>query len=362
MSPTLTIPGELLIAPFKMLRRGVNGRIILSRVFQKRLGECAMSRFIAWSGHSASVSDTADNLWDWIIKSYIYLVGLPFILSWAGDQIYRTDILRAYFEQWQVVKDFLALREAQKWKQVETGDWTKYRDLVLSKTGYSEPLFSLFNPRQPLLNVERYKCSRLLDIQDDQKLTDDELCKLPTEMLQETSDPSVFFTLQKEAVPLASVFIGMDVIIIFSNVLLRETYREAITIQYDAIHIPAWLKYQSTRVTDPFGYFNKIYFDDYGKINFEIPQRYETPHIATLDTYALKYYLNLTKLPTKLLFLEPWTGAPVPPPEFVLYYKEPWSTYVAYPPEFTQRYLEEWTGVPPYPPAFVQRVLEEWSS
>jgi len=320
-----------------------------------------MARFIAWSGHSPPVSDNVDKLWENIIDAYIYLCGLPFILNYAGEAIYKQPLLKAYFEVWPTAKDYFTLREAQRWRQVDNQDWSAYRDYILSKTGYSKSLYDLFNPRETLLNVERYKCARLLEIQDDQKLADEDVCTLPSTMLKETAEPSLFFYLQKEAVCLASVFIGLDVSIILSNILLLGIYRKAIKIAYDRDHVPAWLKFQSTRINTTQGFYAKHYFDDYGKIIANIPAPVGVPNIATLDTYKLKLTLDLYKPPWFCLFKEEWSAVPIPPPVFELYYLEPWTEYVPPPPVFELKYLEPWTIGITLPPDMELKYLEPWT-
>lgn len=358
----LTIPSELMMNPFSKLKTGVNGRIIISRTFQKTLGELAMSRFITYAGGSSSESDLADQMWEALIKAYIYFVGLPFILNYAGKAISINKNLRPYFEQWPMAKTYFAARERYHWNQVKNGSWSAWRDMILSKTGYSATLYDEFNPRASLLNVERYKGARMLEIQDEGKLTDPQLCQVSGQYLKDTTDPSVFFMMQAESVPLVSVFIGMDVIIILSNIQLMLIYRSAIKNKAASIDIPAWLKYQSARIQADTGYSEKQYFDDYGKLTLNIPTAPTKPSKVDIDTYGLKLSLYFTYPPPfTQLFTESWGVVIPPPPVFELVFTEPWGVATPEPPDMTVVMFEPWNVEIPEPPDMTQLMLEPWS-
>ena len=358
----LTFPGELMMKPFSGMKSAVSGRIIVSRAFQKTLGELAMSRFISYAGSTLTATDLADAMMDALIKAYIYFVGLPFILNYAGDAIMVNDILRPYFQQWESARMYFTLRTYQQGKQVKPGDWSAYRDTILSKTGYSKPLYDQFNPRESLRNVERYKSARLLEMQDEGGLNESQLCKLPTQYLQDTASPANFFIMQAQSVPLASVFIGMDVIIIFSNIQLMLIYRKAMEAKAAKIDVPAWLKTQSARITTSAGFQEKVRFDEKGKLVVNIPYAAERPAVVELNTYALKLSLHLSYPPPMAqIFIEHWTEPPIPPPEMMLYFLEQWGVEPT-PPVMTLLMLEQWSAQPIEPPAMALRILEPWST
>ncbi len=338
----LTIPGELMMKPFSGMKSAVSGRIIISRAFQKTLGELAMSRFISYSGSRLAGTDIADAMWDALIKAYIYFVGLPFILNWAGDAIMVSDILRAYFQQWETARTYFYQRTYKRGEQVKPGDWSAYRDMILSKTGYSKPLYDKFNPRADLRSVERYKSARLLEMQDAGELNEGQLCKLPTQCLQDTASPASFFIMQAQSVPLASVFIGMDVTIIFSNIQLMLVYRKAMDAKASSTDVPAWLKSQSARVTDSGGHLAKVSFDANGKFTVSIPQTSEIPRHVVFNTYALKTTLDLTKLACTMILHEPWDLETREPPEMASSFTEYWTFEAREAPGMTQLMLEPW--------------------
>jgi len=357
------------------MRKGVSGRIIITRAFQKTLGELAMSRFIAFSGHTLQVTDLADQMWDALIKAYILFVGLPFILNYAGRAIYRNINLKPYFDQWEVCKEYFDTRERQHWSQVQDGDWSGWCDYILKATGYSKPLYDTFNPRESLLNVERYKSARLLEMQDEGQLTDVQLCQLPATVLKDAADARNFFFMQAESVPLVSVFIGMDVLNIFSNIQLMTIYRKAIAKEYSKLHIPAWIDTQSAQVTTTQGWKAKLRFDHIGQFTVKVPKLDLNPYHAVLDTYGLKATIDLSKLPTQLVFTESWSGETHLPPTFDLLFTEYWTHETPLPPVMElviselwgkpapviiQALLEEWTGYTP-PLTFELAVMERWS-
>lgn len=357
----LTIPGELMMKPFYGLKTAVNGRIIISRAFQKTLGELAMSRFISYTGSILNQTDLADKMWDALIRAYIFFVGLPFILNYAGDSIMVNDNLRPFFEQWETAKTYFNLRTYKRGQQVKNGDWSAYRDTVLSKTGYSKPLYDMFNPRQDLRSVERYKSARLLEMQDAGGLNEAQLCKLPSQYLVDTASPANFFLMQAESVPLVSVFIGMDVIIIFSNIQLMLIYRKAMSAKAASTDVPAWLKSQSARITSDTGFSSKVYFDTKGKLSVNIPYSAERPALVDLNTYGLKLSLHLGyPPPSEQAFYEHWSMPPIPPPEMVLIMTEPWGV-PSEPPEMFLLMLEPWSVQPIEPPEMTLLMSEPWS-
>lgn len=359
MCPTL--PDDIVEAPFKLSRFTVMGRIVLARLFQRILGELGMGRFISYSGRVSHRAMVFDDLLDTILKAYTIYLGLPLILNFAGDAIYQSSVLRSYFEQWEMTKVYFRTMEALRWKKPENSSWANYRDLIFDCLGFSRILYQLFNPRESLLNVERYKHCRLLETQDEQKLSDFSLALSIPSKLKPTTGHDAFFLISPEGVPAASPFMGIEVTILFAYIFLLHVYRKAVDVQMDREKIPAWIKYQSTRIKDNAGFADKIYFDNHGLLKVRIPQTGQFPHLATLDTYSLKMYLDLSKLPCQLVILEPWTLESNEPPEYFMKFMETWTYETPEPPEMSMLFAESWTYESPEPPEMELVFEEKWT-
>ena len=304
MCPAL--PDDIVMRPFSTSSSLVQSRIIISRTFQREMGSLAMGRFISYAGNSLSNVDMIFKMYEGLLKAYTYFVGLSFILNYAGQWIYRSPELKDWFSQWEMTKNYFTLRESQKWAQYQSGDWSFYRDWILSHLGYDKSLYDEFNPRESLLNVERYKCSRLLNSGVGITSTAQELINLAGAPLKATAQPEHFFYVQPEGVPLVSVFIGLDITILFSNVYSFEIYKRIVEKGLSGGRIPAWLKSQSTRVSDSTGELAKVYFDGTGNMRVTIPAVDDAKHHVEFDTYGLKFTLDLSRLRLELRFCERW--------------------------------------------------------
>ncbi len=355
-----TRPADIVMRPFRSANFAVQARIIVTRCFQQKLGELAMARFISYSGRTAGAYDIYDQCWDALIKAYTYVIGLPFILNYAGDTIFKNKDLKAYFSQWSMCTDYFALREANSWKQVNNSDWTAWRDAILARAGYSKDLYDHFNPRESLANVERYKAARLLELGVSEEMTVQDMTRICTELFRDTSKPEMFFTLQAESCPLASTFIGLDVCVLFSNILLRTIYNNAIIARASREDIPAALEYQHTRVTGQDGFTGKFYFDKASTIHVSVPQTFTAKNRVTLDTYGLKAYVDLSRLPLTQYLTEVWTREDASTPAMTLLIIEPFDLESNEPPAMTQLIVEVWTFETSEPPAMTWLLTENW--
>jgi hypothetical protein len=297
-----------------------------------------MGRFIAYSGRTATVTDIYDLMLERLLRAYVLFIGLPFILNYAGDTIYKHKTLRTFFEHWEMALNYFKTREAQRWSKVDSGDWTPYRDKILAVTGYNKELYDKFNPRQSLLNVERYKCGRLLQMTAETATDIPTLTNLIETTLKGTDDPSLFFYMQPESVPLVSVFIGLDMAIIIANIYTMEIYRKGITIRKQNEDIPAWIDFQSARMSVTTGETGKQYFDKQGKLTFTIPMMEKLGRVAEFNTYGLKFYLDISKMPVSHVFTETWTWLITEPPDMSFVWLETWREL-----EYQLFFTEEWT-------------------
>lgn len=344
MCPAL--PRDIVMRPFKSTISLVQSRIIISRTFQRILGELAMGRFISYSGGSPTQNDIYDQMLERLCRAYVYFVGLPFILNHQGQFIYKSSVLRPFFEHWTMAKDFFTKREGEKWKQVQNTDFRPWMKYVTARVGYEKSLYDEFNPQESLRSAERYKCSRLLQMGIDEDTRADALAIVMEKYLKPTAEPNMFFSVQAESVPLFSVFIGLDNAILFSNIYLMMIYRMGIGKKIDRTRVPAWIQYQSARLSTPDGVTAKKYFDAQGKLKFTIPSMEKIGRVATFDTYGLKIHLDISKIPYQLLTTEEWTRIIIPCPDFELLFTEWWSPDW---PEYSLLVTEAWTpGMPDY--------------
>ncbi len=338
----------------------VNSRIIVSRTFQNVLGQLAMGRFISYSGKTASTDDVFELSLDRLLKSYVYFVGLVFLLNYGGEAIYRSPLIRDWFNQFDMAKVFFLQREAEKWSPVGCAPYGVYRDKVLATMGYSKPLYDEFNPRESLLNVERYKSSRLLEIAKSQNLSEYDQCLLPEKYLKDSVKQDWFFTISQSSVPQFSVFIGLDYCIIMSYLYLSEIYRKAVSEGKGGVRIPAWFKYQSARITDAGDFKLKSYFDNWGKIAISLPAPVKEAINYAFNTYGLKMTVSLPPKFSVILFREPWDLLSNEPPELAQYIGEPWDLESSEPPELTQYSLEPWSSETSEPPELELLDTEIW--
>lgn len=354
MCPAL--PRDIVMRPFKSTISLVQSRIIISRTFQRILGELAMGRFISYTGNPQTNTDIYDQMLDRLCRAYVYFVGLPFILNHQGQFIYRSSVLRPFFEQWKMAKDFFTKREGEKWKQVQNTDFRPWIQYVTAKTGYDAELYKEFNPQESLRSAERYKCSRLLKMGIDESTRADKLASTMETTLKETAEPNMFFSVQAESVPLFSVFIGLDNAILFANIYTMMIYRLGISKKLDRTRIPAWIQYQSARLSTPDGVTGKSYFDAQGKLSFTVPFPASNDVIATVDTYGLKTEIHLNRIDVESFLLEEWTQEAFNPPDMELWLTEYWTTEA---PEFELWLTEYWT---PEAPEFELWLTEHWTA
>lgn len=354
------LPDDIIMRPFSKANWMVQARIIISRTFQRIMGEFCMGRFISYSGRVSPTTDINDVFLERVLKAYVYFIGLPFILNYSGDLIYKDPVLKPFFAQWEMANTYFKSREWQHWKQVKNGDWKPWRETILATTGYSKPLYDKFNPRASLANVERYKASRLLEMRDEGTLSDLNLCLLPERVLKGTTAPDKFFYYQSESVPLVSVFIGLDMIILLSNVYLMTIYRLGIDSKRLREKIPAWMQYQSARLSTPDGVTGKSYFDAQGKLTFTIPVVDNIPRKATIDTYGLKTYVDLTRVGMESVFLDPWDLVNREPPSLSGVFFDPWDLETREPPEMSAIILEPWDLEYNEPPAMFSVFIDPW--
>lgn len=371
MSPAL--PRDIVMRPFKSSISLVQSRIIISRTFQRILGELAMGRFISYTGGSPTQNDIYDQMLERLCRAYVYFVGLPFILNHQGQFISKSSVLRPFFEHWKMARDFFTRREAEHWKQVQNTDFRPWIQYVTARVGYDKSLYDEFNPQESLRQAERYKCSRLLKMGIDEDTRADALAGLMEKYLKPTAEPDMFFSVQAESVPLFSVFIGLDLAILFSNIYTMEIYRKGIGKKLDRTRIPAWMQYQSARLSTPDGVTRKAYFDAQGKVKFTLPVVTDIIRKATIDTYGLKTYIDLTKIGMEQYSLEPWSRESSDPPAMEWLLIDSWSYESHEPPEMEQVLTDYWgTDVPEMtlvlieywgtPPPAVSRVLyDDWS-
>src|SRR3972149_1724025 len=304
MSPVL--PRDIVMRPFKSSISLVQSRIIVSRTFQRILGELAMGRFISYTGNPRTNRDIYAQMLERLCRAYVYFVGLPFILNHQGQFIARSSVLRPFFEHWKTAKDFFTRREGEGWKQVANTDFRPWMQYVTSRVGYEKSLYDEFNPQESLRSAERYKCSRLLQMGISEDTRADALAGLMENYLKPTAEPSMFFSVQAESVPLFSVFIGLDNAILFSNIYLMQIYRLGIGKKLDRTRIPAWMQYQSARLSTPDGVTGKAYFDAQGKLTFTVPIVEGIDRKATINTYGLITKIDITKISTPTSTGQPW--------------------------------------------------------
>jgi hypothetical protein len=357
------------VSPVDIVERSFSGktwlvqsRIMISRTFQKELSNLAMGRFISFAGNNLTNADLIDKLYEGLLKAYTYFVGLSFILNYAGEWIYHDPLLKVYFSQFEMTKEYFKLREAEGWKQYQSGDWSFYRDWVLSHMGYDKSLYDKFNPRESLLNVERYKCARVQDLTNSEALSKLQICQLIGNACAPASAATNFFYIQPEGVPLVSVFIGLDVTILFANIYLMEVYRALVTNGLKNGHIPASLAFQSAHISENNVDLAKLYFDKSGTLKFTIPADINSKRKVTLNTFALKTTLDLSKVLMERYSLEPWDLESNAPPALQLVIGEPWDLESNAPPDMQLVIGEPWDAESSIPTAMALTVMEYWGT
>lgn len=357
MSPAL--PRDIVMRPFKSSISLVQSRIIISRTFQRILGELAMGRFISYTGNPQTNTDIYDQMLERLCRAYVYFVGLPFILNHQGHFISRSSVLRPFFEHWKMAKDFFTKREAEGWKQVQNSDFRPWMQYVTARVGYEKSLYDEFNPQESLRSAERYKCSRLLQMGIGEDTRADALAGLMEEYLKPTAEPNMFFSVQAESVPLFSVFIGLDEAILFANIYTMMIYRLGIGKKLYRTRVPAWIKSQSARMSVTTGETGKAYFDAHGRLSFSLPIVNNPVRKAEFNTYGLKTSLDISRVTCDRYLFEPWTMESSAPPDFVSCFEETWTFETNTPPDFALSVIEDWRyGAP----EMIQSFVEPWGS
>ena len=130
-----TIPGEIAERSYRLAMLPVAGELLVTRAFQKYLGELAMGRYIYHVGRTRTDLPTLNQIWDSMLRAFTWWVGVAPVITTLGDYIQRQTALWEWYRSFPVVERLLAFRHMGLEKMTEKEREALFYSLVEGMIG-----------------------------------------------------------------------------------------------------------------------------------------------------------------------------------------------------------------------------------
>ena len=296
MSKSLDFKGEIIVLPLptvitfmvKAITTYWGLRIKLVRLFQERLSEIGMGRFIAHYTRSQGVKRGLERWIRGIVNAYIFVISPCALLSVYGDEIRRTPFLDDYFSQWDSYLIWKGQKDAIGEKTIP----------VINEANVMADVFRVY--KKPELTNRLHECvgnrskvgelviGSIMDTVESKGYDSAKTVDYINQNVQ-TYDFTPYLGL------LAPLFwrvvhptLDLDWTVIKSYIVLYKTYSEHRLFQEFKELVPAFIKDQMVRVEVDDKPFQYKPLDVDGYLRVEIPRSLVERKI-TLNSFGLKY-------------------------------------------------------------------------